>query len=637
MSNITILRGDQIEGIESSQNFIKNLGERNTAGWVRYNDGGSNPSRPIDGTGGTPTSGLDVTLSATNPLAGDKSFIFSKPASNCQGQGFSYDFAIDRASRAKVLKIEFDYLVDSGTFNAGSNTADSDLIVYLYDVDASQLIEPSTFKLYSNASNIADKFSGYFQTSASSTNYRLIFHVATTNASAWSLKVDNVVVTPSKYVYGTPITDWTDYPPQLTGSITNPTLGPDGYVTGRWRRIGDSIEIHVDAVRGTSGGSAGSGDYFLSLPSNIVADLNKISNKNNVGTSFVFDGGTAAYTGTAAVHSDGTKISAMLAPAGVVVTSNHPNTNWWTSAGLNYFTVKATLPIQGWSSSVRMSDGYEGREIAFRARKASQSGLTLATWTTVTFSSSDVTFDDVSGWNGTDTYTVRVSGKYRISGFAVNPSTGSGQYIGVSYRINGGSDIDIGSGVNGPAAHGRANFIDIVNLKAGDTVQFRVISENTTTVQFPTFIIERISSPQTIAMGEVVAGYAKNASGQVIPNGTVTTLTGWTTVTDTHAILNPSTGVLTVNRSGFIDLSAIVSFSPNSTGERAILFLLNNTTEIGVVDIRATSGGITTGVSTSISCYPVKSGDTFIVRAYQSSGGNLSIFNDRTLLSWRIY
>jgi hypothetical protein len=179
-------------------------------------------------------------------------------------------------------------------------------------------------------------------------------------------------------------------------------------------------------------------------------------------------------------------------------------------------------------------------------------------------------------------------------------------------------------------------------LKAGDAISVGVLQDSgaARTIEngAPTTVsIHRISSPQTIAMGEVVAGYAKNASGQVIPNNTVTTLTGWTTVTDTHAIFNPSTGVLTVNRSGFIDLSAIVSFSPNSTGDRSILFVLNNTTEIGVVDIRAVSGGITTGVSTSISCYPVKSGDTFIVRAFQSSGGNLAISGDRTLLSWRIY
>jgi hypothetical protein len=289
-----------------------------------------------------------------------------------------------------------------------------------------------------------------------------------------------------------------------------------------------------------------------------------------------------------------------------------------------------------------MSDGYEGREIVGKFSKNTDQSIPNATLTDLTGFS--VIFDTCSAFNpATGVYTFPASGYYRITAQVTFDFNSSGERD-LYYKINGNYFV-LNARLNDGPYWAAVPGSTIVYGTAGQTIQIAARQDSggplnvlsTLGARQTVWSIERISSPQTIAMGEVVAGYAKNASGQSIPDGTVTTLTGWTTVTDTHAIFNPSTGVLTVNRSGFIDLSAIVSFSPNGTGERAILFLLNNTTEIGVVDIRATSGGVTTGVSTSISCYPVKSGDTFIVRAYQSSGGNLAIFGDRTLLSWRIY
>jgi hypothetical protein len=551
MGNTTILRGDQIEGIESSQNFVKNLGERNTAGWVKYNDGGSNPSRPIDGIGGTPTSGLDVTLSATNPLAGDKSFVFSKPASNCQGQGFSYDFAIDRASRAKVLKIEFDYLVDSGTFNAGSNTADSDLIVYIYDVDAGQLIEPSTFKLYANSTNITDRFSGYFQTSASSTNYRLIFHVATTNASAWSLKVDNVVVSPSKYVYGTPITDWVSYTPQLLGSITNPTIGPDGFVTGRWRRIGDSVEVRATASRGTSGGSNGSGYYYLTLPSGMVADLTKIPNRDNVGTSHVLDGGVLGYTGTAHIVSDGFKLSVALDQYGDLIRDNIPSAGWWTSAGVQYFSINATIPIQGWSSSVRMSDGYEGREILVGLIGGSAAGNNNVSQKITGMTLASYSKDTTASWDAANSrFIVPVSGFYSIvaHGYFVNAGGANSGINAILLHKNGSYLTDVArrdsiSTENQNTWSFVSNSTPPVYLVAGDILEFYAYQNSGVTRQFngSHFSIQRISSPQTIAMGEVVAARYTSSSGQSIPNATPTTINFNTKEYDTHNAVTTGT------------------------------------------------------------------------------------------------
>jgi hypothetical protein len=648
MGKTRILEADLIQGLETSPNFVKNLGEKNTYGFSTYNDGGSN-SRPVDGVGGSPTFGLAVTISTTNPLSGDASFLFSKPASNCRGQGFSYAFSVNRASRAKVLKIEFDYIVASGTFNAGTSTADSDLIVYIYDVDENQLIEPSTFKLYSNASNIADRFSGYFQTSATSTNYRLIFHVATTNASAWSLRIDNVIVSPSKYVYGTPITDWVSY----TLQTQNITLG-NGTLVGKYRRVGDSVEVQLSLRWGSTTSFSGSPSFRI--PSEFNTDSSKIAATDvAIGYGWAIDVSTQVRYVITCFISPNNNNFVVPQPNGVTspITQSVP----FVWAVGDYLDLNFTVPIQGWSSSVKMSDGYEGREIVTTYRATVGGTLVNNTVTFIDFNSKDFnTTSSVVGagnghntnWQNTWRYIAPVSGYYRVSAnatiiFPANTQCNASLIL----SINGNEVFrGIRSRYAPPSSEERGVSISgTLYLKAGDAVSIGLYQSSGGNRSLEVggnneqnFVsIERISSPQAIAMGEVLAGHAKNASGQVIPHNTATTLTSWTTVTDTHAIFNPSTGVLTVNRSGFIDLSAIVSFSPNSTGDRSILFVFNNTTEIGIVDIRAVSGSITTGVSTSISCYPVKSGDTFIVRTFQTSGGNLAIFSDRTILSWRIY
>src|SRR5690606_6303535 len=212
------------------------------------------------------TSDLVISASTVNPLSGTKSLLITKDAANRQGQGVSVDFDIDLAHTCKVLDISFDYLVESGTFNAGTQSADSDVVVYIINKTTGEVIQPTTFKLYSNNQNVPEKFMANFQTGVDK-EYRLCFHVATTSADAWALKVDNVSVGPSNYVYGTPISDWQGYTPTLTG------FGTATNVTSLWRRVGSNLEVHGKATSGT----ATSTEARWSLPSSLVPDSSKIA------------------------------------------------------------------------------------------------------------------------------------------------------------------------------------------------------------------------------------------------------------------------------------------------------------------------------------------------------------------------
>jgi hypothetical protein len=543
-------------------------GENGTAGFVTYKDAAQ--SRPQDGTGGSPSVG--ITTSNTNPLSGNNSLIIDKPSGNYQGEGVSVNFAIDRASRARVLKIEFDYIVNSGTFNAGTNTADSDLIVYIYDVDANQLIEPSTFKLYANATNIADRFSGYFQTSAASTNYRLIFHVATTNSSPWSLKVDNVVVAPSKYVYGTPITDWVEYTPQFNAGFS---VGSGGQAFNRWfwRRVGGDIQIRGSFKFGSSGFSMGSGYFTASLPSGRAFDFTKIPFAyDRIGVFDCFDEGGTNQREVGTVIIDGTSNTFHFALRRISDnTSNRVQSNFpFNWAGGDEFFCQIQAPIQGWSSSVKMSDGYDGREIVCRAyRNTDQSVNTNGNSVKVQFS--HVEIDTTNSFDVSNSRWICPSaGYYRINAnLRLFGSNVLNNFYVVAIRIN---DALRSEGLSTPFAGLRQDLIcnDVFYLKAGDVVEIHVFGagNNSSNAYFleggimRTYVsIFKVQSPQTIAMGESINVVATNSSGQTLPNGSLTTLTGWTKEKDTHNAFNASTGIFTAPVSGLYEFSLMLTLN----------------------------------------------------------------------------
>jgi len=170
--------GNQVGNI----NYIQNPdAESGITSWNEYDDGAS--ATPVDGTGGT---AANITLSAntTTPLRGAADFKIAKAAADAQGEGVSYDFAIDNADKLKNLTVSFDY-------NVTSNYADSDIGIYIYDVTNAAIINLGTTDLADNANNAV--FTSTF-TATNSTFYRLIFHVQSTNALAYDIQFDNVIV-----------------------------------------------------------------------------------------------------------------------------------------------------------------------------------------------------------------------------------------------------------------------------------------------------------------------------------------------------------------------------------------------------------------------------------------------------------
>ena len=169
-------------------NYISNPGaEGSVLGWATYADAAA--AVPVDGTGGAPSS--TYTRTVVSPLRGEASFELSKSAADRQGEGASFDFAIDDADQSSSITIQFDYAA-TANFVAGVS---SDVQVYIYDIDGAAIIVPTDVVLLTATGTFATTFAA-----TAATNYRLILHIATTNALAWDLKVDGVTVKPEDLV-----------------------------------------------------------------------------------------------------------------------------------------------------------------------------------------------------------------------------------------------------------------------------------------------------------------------------------------------------------------------------------------------------------------------------------------------------
>jgi hypothetical protein len=473
-------------------NYIANGGaeDNNTTGWATYANAAG--ASPVTGTGGT--ANVTISTTATTPLIGTYSFLMAKDAVNRQGQGWSYAFTIDSAYRAKVLQISFQYLVNTGTFAAGTSTTDSDVTVWIYDVTNGVIIQPSSYKLLSNRTSITDTFNATFQTASNSSSYRLIFHVSTTSASAYTLEVDGISVSPSTYVYGTPVTDWQSYTPTFQG------FGTPTNVEMRWRRIGDSVEIYGRFTAGTTTAV----EARIGLPSGLTASTTKVSTIQSANGVILFNGGNPATFQTLIESGKNYITIGAQNSTNAGLTKLNASTVSTSGGVLSFY---ALVAIEGFSSSVQTSDQTDTRIVSFVGSVGSGQSLTA----NVTNISATSVKDSHAGWGGSS-YTVQVAGDYIVSGAI---STSVIQTIEV---YKNGTLISNSSWSTARSANDSSGgSITVPNCIVGDTLSVR--STVSGTVNKAYICISRITGPSAIAASESVnASYYISAGASTAVN-----------------------------------------------------------------------------------------------------------------------
>ncbi len=233
-----------------------------TGGISTFADGAV--SIPVDGTGGSPNS--TFVNSSSSPLRGTYSGLFTKSGTaNRQGEGFSLPITLASADTAKTIQVAFDW-------SASSTMPSSSMVFYVYDVTNAAIITPSVTTL---PTGDASQYTVAFN-ATTSTSYRLIWMISSTTTTDFTVKIDQIQVSPVVRPIVAGIGDWINYTPTVSagfGTVTNNVA--------KYRRVGDSIEVQGSFTAGTTAASIGS----ISLPTPYTLDSTKLTINNTTAAS----------------------------------------------------------------------------------------------------------------------------------------------------------------------------------------------------------------------------------------------------------------------------------------------------------------------------------------------------------------
>lgn len=555
-------------------NYISNgTAESATTGWATYADAAG--ALPVDGTGGSPS--ITFTRSTSSPLRGTASFLFTKGATNRQGDGASYAFTIDSADQGKQLAVDMDIVVASGTY------ADGDLAVYLYDVTNSQVIQPANFSILNQVVGLPQRKVATFQTSSNSTSYRLIFHVASTSAVAYTVKFDRVTVGPQFISTGPALSDWrNDRTFTPSAGFGTPTLSSIFY-----RRVGDAMQVRGSWKNGSNTASTA----FITLPAGIIVDVNKISAQTNlqaVGRWEVERSGSAIITSQneGVMFYDGSTTNQIFF-------AYRSGSTQWTKENSDQFSNSSdgmsfefTIPVAGWASNSVVSSEAETRLVSAQAVLNANTSFTGNT--VIKF---DTSVYDTHAQYSTSTglYTAPVGGKYEVKGCTLNAGGAAGLYV----VVNGTAKTYIGASSTSTGA-----FAGTVTVNAGDTIGIytdttRTYTGGSANGAFLTNItFTRISGPQQISESETVAA-AYYLSANASP-GADAVLKFDTKFFDTHGAYSTSTGLFTAPAPGFYRFATIGQTT--ATGQAGVYLVKNGSATVyaGVYPLSAEGAGMAT-------------------------------------------
>jgi hypothetical protein len=446
--------GSGVGGINYIENFDA---EVDTADWATYQDAAA--AEPVDGTGGTPAVTFTRTTTVSEILRGEASFKFSKGASNRQGEGVSTDFVIDRADyeSARPLFVRFCYNT-LGAFATG------DIRVFVYDKDASTLINVvngDSGEIV--ASTTPGEFLGTFSpVNSTSNDFRLIFHVASTNASSYDLLLDQITVGPDAISPSVITSEWTAYTPAFVQGIGTPSSYECFF-----RRNGDSLDLQCKIVIGTISAN----EMRVALPAGIVAaGTDKIPSIKNVGLT-----ATSQFNQVQSVLIEpGANYVTFGAMQWVAMPSISPLTKvngdqvLASSDTLAFFAT--SIPIAGWTSGATLSS----TELVFSSVQVSANKAS--------FSFSNAAFDIITGWNeivdpfgafdaSTGVFTAPKTGRYFIQASIGFDASAAGTLRQSAIYVNGGLQA---ISFREPASSSVSVPVELLfSLNRGDTVDIR--------------------------------------------------------------------------------------------------------------------------------------------------------------------
>lgn len=587
----TIIKADIIENTSTIKNYIGAKGhfEKSVNGVNAFADAAA--TTPVDMTGGSPNT--TCTRTTSSPLSGEGSLLITKGGSaNRQGEGCSIDFSIDTADKGKVLQGIFDFAIASGTY------VSNDVDIWVYDVSNSTLIAVAPLHLL-NHTLASDKFSFEFQTSSSSTSYRVGWFIASTSTSNYTISIDNVQIGRQAKLYGSPVSDWVD------SGITTSTSGWQGFgtlasVSIQKRQVGDSLYLRGNFTAGT----ITSTEYRIPLPSGLTLKSTYVtpSPLGTIGFNAALASSTNYFLGSSAA---GNAYLNLYVHSGTVGYSIVNTTGPMPASSSIFYLESGPIPIQGWSSSQLMSSDASTRVVAAYA-----TGTTADVTSGNPIIPTTVTMDTHGAYNAsTGRYTCPVSGFYQVMAAGANAASGVRLLI---YK-DAASQMVIGT-IN---SSGQYSASGIIYANAGQVLDVRPNSNVTGFTNVGSLSFNLIQGPAQIMASETVAASywvsSNFASSTTIPiNFDSKEYDYWGAVTTSSTAWK-----FTAPISGLYDITTIL----NSASASYVQIYKGGNTYKNITFIAAS------GIATGTTGIRLLAGEYFDLRCLTSitvSGGTLS-------------
>lgn len=589
------LGGGGVGGI----NYIENYSlDDELTGYVAYADAAG--ENVVDGAGGSPT--VTCTRNTTTPLRGLGDLKITVDAANRQGEGCSYDFTVDQADLEDVVTINF----DMNTSDA--NYADGNLRMAIYNVTDTSLI-----RLNGSCEDVKGGHKSYscsFQTVASSSSYRLIWHVSSTNALGYSLYFDQISVGPTN-----------------TGGGGSGGEIYSQYTSNSGATVTTGSVVKYEDVTDASGSDYNTSTGIFTVPKTgkylVTASVRPSAAANTI-LSAQLDGSTFI-TGQSQTSDTSTVNIAYAVYAtkdSEITIVNGSGSNLTLNSSTTYNTL--TITYLGTSDEEHASSG-SGQEVAIFAEGGSGAALTANTengdWTLV--SETQAGLWTQTGPNGKDTFNVPETGYYRISGKS-NPNATS--YLKTYID---GVEQDKRIGYNGGTSV--INFSSAYFFTKGQAINFRYSATNTPATSAANHYLEiiKISSAGGGSQDKtptVAARYTSNNGQSLATSGANFIYEDLDY--DTHNSYDPITGVYTAPLTGYYQVNA--RFASGTASSDIGLYIEVNTVKKAFTRNRENSVGNMIQISETV--YLVK-GDELEITRYFTVAGSASTTSEQNTFS----
>lgn len=569
MSNFRVLKADFIEGLETKRNLLSGgaFEKGDVNGWVRYVDAAQ--SRPEDGTGGSPSSAFTLTKDSSGYIDGDGSILITKNNTNTQGRGISKDFVVGPQSQGRVMVVEFDYRIIATGYQGGSETTDSDLIVYLRRLTSTaRNVEPIGFKLGGAVDNFVYKYKGTFQTDVdsggSALDYRIMIHCATTSTTAYTVAFDNFKIYEQAFLTGSNDTDWKSYTPTIEG------FGTPSAVAGFYRQAGDTVELQVNFTSGSTTAT----EARVGLPPGLSTDASKHGSTKTIVGAYALDVATGIF-GTVL----GESINSTYVTLGIQGASNaglaSVNGNALVGSGVG-ISLFCRIPVAGWAGSGTIIGPDDARSCVFSAQFTPGQIIPDSTVTELTIGT--VLADNMAIKVG-NSVQLKVGGQYFIEGAVGYDANGTGAR---AFYIESSPDNSTWTQIRSQGVKAIGGGVDTI----GCALLYTFVAG--TYLRFTTFqntgvshTIENVAERNHVNIFKVNSAQGVSAGEKIVAVGTVNTITNFTNavvtfptkIIDTHNAL--SSGVFTAPRADFYDYSV---FMTSSSGTTVSFYLQKNST-----------------------------------------------------------